>query len=128
MKREQRRLIKLITSWLLTNGVKNFLIDDDLTISVFGDVDLSRREMDEIPSYINFKTVKGSFDCSENSLTSLRGCPSVVASNFYCFHNQLTSLLHAPREVGGKFFCHGNKRSFSREEVSDVCDVNVIMC
>lgn len=128
MKREQKRLIKNISNWMLTNGIKNFIVLDDLSVNVRGDVDLSRRGISELPPYIVFNEVWGSFDCSENSMTTLRGCPRLVTGNFYCYMNGLTSLDHAPAEVRGKFFCHKNSRQFTMGDVASVCDVSVVHC
>jgi hypothetical protein len=52
--------------------------------------------------------VEGEFRCSDNELTSLKGCPQTVTGNFYCHSNKLTSLKHAPAKVGGDFSCSFN--------------------
>lgn len=49
------------------------------------------------------------FWCQNNMLTSLKGCPSQVGGGFQCQYNQLTSLEHCPSRVGGDFWCHENK-------------------
>ena len=54
------------------------------------------------------KEVGGHFDCSDNQLTSLEGAPQKVGGDFSCESNQLTSLQGAPKEVGGSFFCRHN--------------------
>ena len=54
--------------------------------------------------------VKGSFNCSQQSLTDFRGVKfGVVDGYFYCYDNQLTSLVGAPQEVGGGFYCNVNR-------------------
>jgi hypothetical protein len=53
--------------------------------------------------------VADSFDCSQNKLTSLVGCPKKVGNNFYCEYNLLTSLEGAPEMIGGTFNCFKNK-------------------
>ncbi len=52
--------------------------------------------------------VNGSFFCSYNKLTSLKGGPSSVGGNFNCYNNKLTSLEGAPSSVGGNFNCYNN--------------------
>jgi hypothetical protein len=52
------------------------------------------------------QTVKGDFYCSSNQLTSLAGAPQTVGRGFWCYNNQLTSLAGAPRTVGGRFSCN----------------------
>lgn len=126
MKREQQRQHKIIDSWLQSNKVKRYVINEDFSVSVNGDVDLSFRKLIEFPSFIQFYIVNGTFDCSENQLTSLRGCPSIVEGNFYCYNNQLNSLDYCPEIVNGKFFCHGNNKTFDIREVTNRCDVNYI--
>jgi len=54
------------------------------------------------------KTIRGTFDCSVNRLTSLEGAPESVENDFICSHNKLTSLKGAARKVGRDFNCSGN--------------------
>jgi hypothetical protein len=49
------------------------------------------------------------FDCSDNSLTTLKGSPTKVGTNFNCHKNNLTSLEYCPKYVGGSFECTNNK-------------------
>ena len=89
----------------------NFIIskyNEDYSIDVDGNVELSSREyLTEIP--IQFNKVTGSFYCSNNNLTSLKGCPESVGEDFWCFNNDLTSLKGCPEYVGGNFDCHNNQ-------------------
>ena len=98
-------------------------------------------DLKELP--ITFGTVGGSFNCSCNKLTSLKGCPKKVKC-FYCDLNKLTSLKGSPREVennfwcsdnyltslegcskkvNGAFACSHNKKQFTKEDVEKVCKV-----
>ena len=52
--------------------------------------------------------VEGEFRCSDNELTSLKGCPKTVTGNFYCYSNKLTSLEHMPEKINGRFSCSFN--------------------
>ena len=52
--------------------------------------------------------VAGSFNCSNNNLTSLVGSPHTVSGNFNCSDNNLTSLVGSPHTVSGNFDCSGN--------------------
>ena len=137
----QRR--ELIESWLKEYNIKNYTINDDFTIDVDGNVNLIRKNLTEFPDYIQFDIVNDSFDCSENKLTSLRGCPKEVGGDFICSRNNLTSLEGAPKEVGGfdcsfnkltslrgvpkevggDFYCSNNKVQFTEEDVRKVCNV-----
>ena len=57
---------------------------------------------------VEFGTVTGTFDSSNNQLTDLRGAPQKVGGDFYCNMNQLTSLVGAPQEVGIGFYYGAN--------------------
>ena len=70
-------------------------------VNVTGDVYLEELGLKEIP--ITFGKVGGNFDCSDNELMSLVGCPSEVGGDFKCKYNRLTSLKGYPRKVGGIF-------------------------
>ncbi len=88
-------------------GITNYTINEDGSIDVVGDVDLYDKNLTELP--LTFNKVSGSFNCSWNRLTSLKGGPRWVGGYFYCSHNQLTSLEFSPDYVGGDFYCTGNK-------------------
>ncbi len=108
-------------------GIRQYTINDDMSISVNGNVDLSDKNLKSIP--IKFKEVTGyfycgynqltsleycpetvgGFSCSNNQLTSLKYCPETVGGNFYCGYNQLASLKYCPETVGGHFFCSYNQ-------------------
>ena len=82
-------------------GIRQYTINDDMSISVNGYVDLSSKNLKSLP--IKFKEVSGNFYCDNNQLTSLRGCPRTVGGYFSCRSNQLTSLRGCPRTVGDGF-------------------------
>jgi len=88
------------------HNIKYYTINDDMSISVDGSVNLSYRNLKSIP--IKFKEVGGYFYCHNNQLTSLEYCPETVGGDFYCNVNQLTSLEYCPETVGGDFSCHSN--------------------
>jgi hypothetical protein len=96
-----------IESWLKKYNIKNYTINDDLTVDVNGSVYISNTSLKEIP--IQFNIVNGVFDCSHNELTSLKGCPKEVNGSFYCYNNKLTSLESGPTEVRGNFDCDNNE-------------------
>jgi hypothetical protein len=88
-------------------GIKNYTINDDGSIDVNGDVYLWSRRLTELP--LTFNKVTGSFDCGNNNLTSLKGCPVWVGVSFICSYNNLTSLEFSPDYVGSNFWCQYNK-------------------
>jgi len=83
-----------IKDWLDSNGVRNYTINKDLTIDVKGNVDISHRNLREIP--VQFDIVDGFFNCSVNKLISLKGSPRECFV-FYCSNNKLTSLEFCPK-------------------------------
>jgi hypothetical protein len=88
-------------------SIKNYTINEDGSIDVEGDVDLSYKELTKIP--LKFRQVSGSFYCNKNQLTNLEGAPETVGGDFDCDDNQLTSLEGSPETVGGHFYCNNNQ-------------------
>ena len=121
--------LKEIIDEILSRSTKNA----DGTIDIEGDVDLritnsfiisddSSLNLKELPN-LNINKVNGSFNCSNNKLTSLKGCPKIINDDFECGGNQLTSLKGCPKEVNGDFICWNNKKEFTKEEVRQYCNV-----
>jgi hypothetical protein len=52
--------------------------------------------------------VSGDFDCGHNRLKALSDGPRTVQSNYYCNDNQIKSLNGVPREINGDFVCSFN--------------------
>jgi len=121
---------KTIIKWLDDHMIKFYTINEDLSIDTFESIDLSLYEMDELPEFIQFGKVRGSFSISECNLKRLRGCPkevteafrcgmgnnlnnleggpSIVGAAYSCSHNSLTSLKGAPEIIHGVFQCNNN--------------------
>jgi len=97
---------KEIIRWLDEMGIINYTINDTSTVTVKGDVYLDFKGLVEIP--VQFRIVYGNFNCSNNSLTTLKGSPREVGGDFDCSFNELNSLLGAPKEVAGGFDCSMN--------------------
>ncbi len=74
-------------------------------IHVRGDFILKNIEIKKLP--VQFGIVD-SFMCSDNHLTTLKGCPYYVNRHFFCSDNHLKSLEYAPRIVLGDFYCINN--------------------
>lgn len=100
-----------VQAWLDEMNVKNYQINDDLTVNVNGNVKLSTKKIIELP--IQFNHVVGDFDVSSNRLTSLEGSPNVVEGNFNCMFNYLPNLKGAPQKVMGNFNCSMNQEILS---------------
>ena len=85
--------------------LKKYTINPDNTINVNGSAGLCKKlgDMKKLP--VKFGKVLYSFDCSENKLTTLDGCPKYVGGNFYCYGNNLTTVEGCPKYVGGDLVC-----------------------
>ncbi len=97
-------------------NITNYIINNDGSIDVKGDVDLKGKlfwdtftitpgygernnyTLDRIP--LKFRNVTGSFDCRFNKIRTLEGCPTSVGGDFFISDNLLESLNGCPREVG----------------------------
>jgi hypothetical protein len=86
--------------------IKNYTINDDLSIDVDGDVYLVDKGLEYLP--LKFNYVSGDFDCFGNELKSLEGCPQTVFGYFNCGGNELKSLEGCPQTVSGNFYCNSN--------------------
>lgn len=87
-------------------GIRNYTWSNGL-LDVNGGVDLSNRELEQIP--YKFGKVIEKFNCSNNYLTSLKGSPKYLAGSFICSNNLLTSLEHSPAGKFDYFICRKNK-------------------
>lgn len=86
--------------------IKNYTINDDGSVDVDGNINLSAWGLKEIP--LNFNKVSGSFWIDGNRITSLKGSPKTVGVDFVCSSNELTSLEGGPKIVGGFYMCEDN--------------------
>ncbi len=87
--------------------IENYTINGDNLVDVYGNVDLWDKVL-RIP--LNFNIVNGYFNCGNNYLTSLKGCPVRVGNWFSCSDNKLTSLQYSPQYIErGGFDCSYNK-------------------
>lgn len=89
-------------------GITDYEFDAEGFLNVNDYVNLSEKNLTEIP--FKFGKVVGSFDCSDNKLTSLKGAPTVIVDgDFSCSNNKLTTLQGAPKKVGSDFLCQHNE-------------------
>lgn len=96
-----------VEEWLIGYKVTNYTINEDLTVDVNGNVNLSQMSLYYLP--LMFGVINGNFNCSSNELTSLLGCPKQVKGDFNCMKNKLTTLEHSPILVYGYYGCCYNK-------------------
>ena len=99
-------------------NITNYIINDDGSIDVNGNIDLSTQRIYKLP--LIFNKVSGHFDCSYNKLTSFKGCPIIVVGDFHCNDNQLTSLMGCPDKINGHFDC-----SYNELTTLDGCSIEI---
>jgi hypothetical protein len=88
-------------------GITGYTINDDGSVDVDGDVDLSNRYLTKIP--VKFGKVTGNFYMWNNKLKTLEGSPYYVGENFNVSLNELKDLKGSPKEVGGSFYASSNR-------------------
>lgn len=98
---------KAITAWCTQMHILEYIIQEDLSLKVYQDVDLSDKNINFLP--VQFKEVIGNFYCQRNNLNSLKGVPFVVGKSFNCSNNKLVCLEYSPKIVGEDFICSSNK-------------------
>lgn len=104
MKSKDRDYIK---SFCDKHVIGAYEIDGDGKVSVTGSVSInSELDISSIP--VHFKMVSGDFICSNNGMTTLKGCPTYVSGTFNCSFNYLTSLAGCPKYIGNNFMCAYN--------------------
>ena len=86
--------------------IKEYTINDDMSIDVDTHVNLIGRAFEKFP--ITFNKVWGSFLCNNGKLTTLEGGPKYVGQDFKCDNNNLTSLKGSPEKIEGYFSCFNN--------------------
>lgn len=112
------RIIFYMRKWNLVN----YIINDDLSVSVDEDVYIDDSKVSEIPvnfreingnlriDNCNFINLKGLPDKLENlliancrNLESLQGCTKEISNNFTLRNSSVDSLKYGPVHVGGKY-------------------------
>ena len=88
-------------------NIQNYTINNNGSIDVDGNVDLSQMKLKRIP--IRFRNVSGHFWCFTNYLTDLQNSPINVGGGFYCHNNLLQNLIDSPESVGYDYACNGNR-------------------
>jgi len=94
-----------ITSWLIEMGIHNYRIQEDLSVDIDGDLNISEKKLNHLS--VQFGHVSGNCLMIRNYLTSLKGAPRSVGGSFNCSHNALTSLEFAPL-LCKSFYCNNN--------------------
>lgn len=125
------KTIEQIEEWITSMGIKNATIanakdSETYVINVDGSVNLQGKiNKKKLPEYIQFGTIKGTFDISNNEMTSLRGCPKEVAGVFICEGNKINDnqdqdgALSFPQNTGRINFGHFQVYNFDAKAPFD---------
>ena len=113
-----------IKTWCEEMGIKRYTINDKGEIDVDGYVDLSRRDLKELPyKFGKITGPEGVFTMYKcKNLISLKNCPDEVSRYFdidCC--SKLDSLEGCPKKVERNFYCRKCKREFTKEEIKSLC-------
>jgi len=114
----------LIIKWLDEMGVENYIINDDLTIDVKGNVSLVFKKLIKFPNYIQFYHIQGYFSCSNNELISLNGSPLICDDGFFCNFNKLDDLNYLPKIINGNLYCYANNIDFTKEYCNKISKIS----
>lgn len=93
---------KDIINFLESIQISKYEIHTDLSVSVYGDVNISQMKLRELP--INFNNIYGDFNCSYNFLSTLKGCPNFIEGDFNCNRNDLLIIDYVPQKITGNVY------------------------
>ena len=96
-----------ISDFLFDLNIEHFKINDNFVVDIHESISLQGMKLTKLP--FKFGGISGYFDCSDNKLTTLKGCPKLIDGFFDCSSNKLISLKHGPIEVGSFYNCYHNK-------------------
>lgn len=103
--------------------IYDFKINNDKSIDVNGPVGLQGLGLYKLP--LKFNIVTGSFNCADNNLVSLEGCPKEVGDIFLCNNNNLKTLEYSPEYVRSFFCCCDNKIT-NLKHITKKCNGNYL--
>jgi len=97
-----------IVGFLLHCGLKhdNFLIYDDMSIDIYGSINMAYLDLIKIP--YKFNRCSGDFICSYNKLLTIKNSPKYVGGKFDCSYNYIQTLVGGPDQVT-TYLCNNNK-------------------
>lgn len=130
-----------IAKWLRIMKIEYFTINDDLSVDVSQNCDLSGKNLKALPFKI--KEVAGSFFINNNQLTHFENFPDVIFGDFILSdnrftslkgieninflesldvsYNQLTQLNYLPNEIAGFFSCAHNQLTSLKGSPQIIC-------
>ena len=92
---EQYNEFTNVKQWLDNMEIKKYVINDDLSVDVNGDVLLYKKGLSEIP--VQFNRVDGFFNCANNQLTSFKNFQIYIGGYFQYKDNPLPEEIFNER-------------------------------
>ena len=90
----------LIKRWMSSIGLyenEDYKINEDGTLDVFEDINLSGLGLEELPEYINFNKVYKNFYAKHNNWKTLRGFPKEVSGDFSIYPEPSKGIISKSR-------------------------------
>ena len=81
-----------------SHNTYGYIIRDDLVVDFIGDLNISDRELTDIP--VKFGHIRGSFFAHSNKLKTLHNAPDIVEGILFVPDNLLTDLTGIPKKIG----------------------------
>lgn len=98
---------KEVKFWLDEYKITNYTINEDLSVDVKGDVNLTDKKLTHLP--IQFNNVTEDFYCDDNFLTDMQGFPRVILGDINCWNNKISSFKGCPYHIEGSLYCQENQ-------------------
>lgn len=112
-----------VSEWLYSTGIFDFVIHEDLTVTVNDHVFFYMVGIDKIP--VQFRHIKGDLFIGGNNLESLKGLPMILDGMLTIAGEQIESLNHLPQKIGGAIKLYNNQKLHDLSSELKFCD-NII--
>ena len=84
-----------IIDWLESHKIRNYTLNNDLSIDVYGKVEI----YEDLPEYIQFNNIYDDFTVLFENVTSMKGFPKYVEKSFFISNTKIEILDNCPEEV-----------------------------
>ena len=116
-----RQIEFILNGW----NIKDYTINEDGSVDVNGDVDLSFENLDYLP--IRFRKINGFFVVNDNNLTSVENFPTYVECYMDISHNKLTDLTELKTIIGEDLNINHNllKSNYTNADIKGALYTNI---
>jgi len=67
-----------LKNWLRSMGIRKYSLDDNMKVTVYGDVNLIEKNLTKLPDYVKFNKIYGGFYAGDNNWESIKGFPNEI--------------------------------------------------